>query len=218
MLKVKKLDKKTKISTDTDYIPNGGDISKNTHFLDNYNVHKIIKEESLEKLQIISKKLALPVHLMLMNLDGNANIAMSIRTATVLGCSKVWIVGKMKYDQRAAVGAKNFINIEKLDSLKNPKEFFKEKNIEPFIVEQGGQALEEFNFKPYILTHKSVCFILGSEKEGFSKELLDAMSDAPKLTISQYGVMKCLNVSISASIVMYEFMKQWRNCNVKCLS
>jgi tRNA G18 (ribose-2'-O)-methylase SpoU len=144
-----------------------------------------------------------------MNLDGNANIAMSIRTATVLGCSDVWIVGKMKYDQRAAVGAKNFINIHKLDSLKNPMDFFKEKGIQPFIVEQGGQPLEDYSFKPFI--GKPVCFILGAEKGGFKKEFLDEMSDAPKLTISQYGVMKCLNVSISASIVMYEFMKQWRN-------
>ena len=137
-----RMSKKKRIETITDYVPNKGNISQNTSFLDNYNVYPIIKKQPLEKLQSISKKLALPVHLMLMNLDGNANIAMSIRTATVLGCSDVWIVGKMKYDQRAAVGAKNFINIHKLDSLKNPMEFFKEKGIQPFIVEQGGQPLE----------------------------------------------------------------------------
>lgn len=204
-----RMSKKKRIETITDYVPNKGNISQNTSFLDNYNVYPIIKKQPLEKLQSISKKLALPVHLMLMNLDGNANIAMSIRTATVLGCSDVWIVGKMKYDQRAAVGAKNFINIHKLDSLKNPMEFFKEKGIQPFIVEQGGQALEDYSFNAFI--GKPVCFILGAEKGGFKKEFLDEMSDAPKLTISQYGVMKCLNVSISASIVMYEFMKQWRN-------
>lgn len=203
------MSKKLRIETITNYVPNHGDISANTSFLDNYNVYKIIKKQPLEKLQSISKKLALPVHLMLMNLDGNANIAMSIRTATVLGCSDVWIVGKMKYDQRAAVGAKNFINIHKLDSLKNPMDFFKEKGIQPFIVEQGGQPLEDYSFKAFI--GKPVCFILGAEKGGFKKEFLDEMCDAPKLTISQYGVMKCLNVSISASIVMYEFMKQWRN-------
>jgi len=204
-----RMSKKQRIETITDYIPNNGNISRNTSFLDNYNVYPIIKKQPLEKLQTISKKLALPVHLMLMNLDGNANIAMSIRTATVLGCSDVWIIGKMKYDQRAAVGAKNFINIHKLDSLKNPMDFFKEKGIHPFIVEQGGQPLEDYSFKAII--GKPVCFILGAEKDGFKKEFLDEMSDAPKLTISQYGVMKCLNVSISASIVIYEFMKQWRN-------
>ena len=100
-----RMSKKQRIETITDYVPNKGNISQNTSFLDNYNVYPIIKKQPLEKLQSISKKLALPVHLMLMNLDGNANIAMSIRTATVLGCSDVWIVGKMKYDQRAAVGA-----------------------------------------------------------------------------------------------------------------
>jgi tRNA G18 (ribose-2'-O)-methylase SpoU len=30
------------------------------------------------------------------------------------------------------------------------------------------------------------------------------------VSISQYGLVRSLNVSIAASIVMYEYMRQWR--------
>jgi tRNA G18 (ribose-2'-O)-methylase SpoU len=33
---------------------------------------------------------------------------------------------------------------------------------------------------------------------------------APIVTISQYGVMRSLNVSVATGIVLYEFCRQWR--------
>jgi tRNA G18 (ribose-2'-O)-methylase SpoU len=32
---------------------------------------------------------------------------------------------------------------------------------------------------------------------------------APVITMSQYGVMRSLNVSVATGIVLYEFTKQW---------
>lgn len=171
-----------------------------------YNVHAPFQHESPERLKEISQKIALPVHLMLFNLDGNMNIAMSIRSAAVLGCSDVWIVGKRRYDARPEVGAKNYIRVHKLDTLTS--EFFDEHNIQPILVEQGGVSLEDMNFKP--LMKKSVCFIVGSESHGIPREFLEQMKDAPRVSISQYGMIRSFNVSIAASIVMYEFLKQWR--------
>jgi tRNA G18 (ribose-2'-O)-methylase SpoU len=171
-----------------------------------YNVHAPFQHESPEKLKQISQKIALPVHLMLFNLDGNMNIAMSIRSAAVLGCSDVWIVGRRRYDARPEVGAKNYINVHKVDTIS--PEFFEENNLQPILVEQGGESLEEMNFKPFM--KKTVCFIVGSESHGIPREFLDQMKDTPRVSISQYGMIRSLNVSIAASIVMYEFLKQWR--------
>ena len=173
-----------------------------------YNVHTPLQTQPVEKLKLISQKFALPVHLMLLNLDGNMNIAMSIRTAAVLGCSDVWVVGRRKYDARPEVGSKNYINVHKLDTI-DPKTFFAEHGLTPMLIEQGGTPLEETNFKP-LLTQK-VCFIMGSESHGLPKAFLDSLSDAPRITISQYGLVRSLNVSIAASIVMYEYLKQWRH-------
>jgi len=174
-----------------------------------YNVHNCFQSHSVEKTREISHAISLPVHLMLFNVDGNMNIAMSIRSAAVLGCSDVWIVGRRSYDARPEVGAKHYIHVHKLDTLDDPKEFFKKYNLQPFLIEQGGHPLEDMNFKPYMKT--PVCFIMGSESHGIPDDFLRLMNKVPRLTISQYGMIRSMNVSIAGSIVMYEFLRQWRH-------
>lgn len=173
-----------------------------------YNVHSCFQHMPTEEATKISSKLSLPIHLMLFNFDGNMNIAMSVRSAAVLGCSDVWIVGKRKYDARPEVGAKNYIRVHKIPDLEEPEEFFKSKGIQPFIIEQAGTPLESMNFKPY--QKHPVCFIMGSEGRGIPDDFAAKLSKAPRLTISQYGMVRSLNVSIAGSIVMYEYMKQLR--------
>jgi tRNA G18 (ribose-2'-O)-methylase SpoU len=174
-----------------------------------YNVHTVFQSFPKEQLGEIANKLALPVHLMLLNLDGNMNIAMSIRTAAVMGISDVWIVGRRRYDARPEVGAKHYVRVHKVDMLERPMDFFEEQGLQPILVEQGGTALEEMNFKPFV-QKGYVCFIMGSESHGIPKDMLDAMKDVPRVSISQYGMIRSLNVSIAASIVLYEYLKQWR--------
>ncbi len=173
-----------------------------------YNVHSCFQSKTPTELKQISRALAIPVHLMLLNLDGNMNIAMSIRTAAVLGCSDVCIVGRRKYDARPEVGSHNYINVHKTGNLENPLSFFQETGLQPILVEQGGTPLEETNFKPFLT--KTPCFILGSESHGIPKEWLSLLHDAPRISISQYGLVRSLNVSVAASIVLYEYLKQWR--------
>jgi tRNA G18 (ribose-2'-O)-methylase SpoU len=175
-----------------------------------YNVHTALQNKHPERLRQIASALALPVHLMLLNLDGNMNIAMSIRTAAVLGCSDVWVVGQRRYDARPEVGSKNYINVHKLRSIgTDPAAFFEEHRLQPILIEQGGTPIEEMNFKPF-QRGKPVCFIMGSESHGIPDEFVGALAAAPRITISQYGLVRSLNVSIAASIVMYEYLRQWR--------
>ena len=177
-----------------------------------YNVHSCFQKKSPEELKRLSRALALPVHLMLLNLDGNMNIAMSIRTAAVLGVSDVWVVGRRKYDARPEVGSKNYVNVHKIANLGSVREFFREKSLQPILVEQGGNPLEEFQFKPYFANAATlpICFIMGSESHGISPDILKDLPSAPRISISQYGLVRSLNVSIAGSILMYEYLKQWR--------
>ena len=176
-----------------------------------YNVHSCLQHYEPSKLKQISTKLHLPVHLLLYNLDGNMNIAMSIRTAATLGCSDVWIIGERRYDARPEVGSKHYINVHKLREI-DPKIFFNEINVQPILVEQGGTNLEEMNFKPYLKMKKPICFIMGSESHGLPQNILKL--GIPRISICQYGLIRSLNVSIAASIVLYEFIKQLRNYTI----
>ena len=50
---------------------------------------------------------------------------------------------------------------------------------------------------------------MGNESEGLPPEILTL--GFPRITIAQYGVVRSLNVSVAASIVAYEYLKQWRS-------
>lgn len=171
-----------------------------------YNVHTIFQDKPIEEVKTISKRFRLPVHLVLCNLDGNMNIAMSVRTAAVMGISDVWIIGKRHYDARPEVGGRHYVEVHKLDKIEDPYVFFMSKGIQPFLIEQGGESLEEFSFKSYL--KNPVCFIMGSESTGISPEWEKSLERAPRLSISQYGMIRSLNVSVAASIILYEYIKQ----------
>lgn len=177
-----------------------------------YNVHTPLQGLSVDKIQKISESSALPLCLMLFNLNGDMNIGMSIRTAVILGCSDVYVVGRRKYDRRSEVGARNYIHIHRLTHLED--DFFQTNKLIPILLEQGGTPLEEFSFKPFLPNKMEdgwkIVFLVGSESTGFSKSFLKKHSYAPRISISQYGVMRSFNVAIAASIVLYEYVKQWR--------
>jgi tRNA (guanosine-2'-O-)-methyltransferase len=176
-----------------------------------YNVHTCLQDIPNQKVQTIAKQLSIPLAVLLLNLDGNMNIAMSIRSAVALGCSDIYIVGKRQYDSRGAVGAKNYITIHRYKEI-HPAQFFQENKLLPILIEQAGTPIEEFTFKPYfeetMQGYKPV-IIMGSEGEGIPQEWL-SLHLGPRVTIPQMGVLRSLNVSVACSIVLYEYMKQWR--------
>lgn len=176
-----------------------------------YNVHSAFQDMPNEKVKSLSRALNMPLAVMLFNLDGSMNIAMSIRSAAVLGCSTVYIVGKKKYDARGAVGAKHYIEIHRHAEV-DPKTFFAEHKLIPILVEQGGADLESFKFKPFLNAADdgwTPVIIMGSEGYGLPREWL-TMDLGPIVSISQMGLMRSLNVSIACSIVIYEYARQWR--------
>jgi tRNA G18 (ribose-2'-O)-methylase SpoU len=175
-----------------------------------YNVHTPLQGKSVNNVKELSKGLALPLALMMYNLNGDMNVGMSVRTAVIYGCSDIYIVGKKRYDRRPEVGAKNYIQFHRFPSIASS--FFHENKLLPIFVEQGGTPLEEFSFKPYLPKNLEsgwrLCLVMGSESYGLPTDMIKEMG-APVITMSQYGVMRSLNVSVATGIVLYEFTKQW---------
>lgn len=176
-----------------------------------YNVHTTLQSIPNDHVKQLAKAQAIPLALLLFNLDGNMNVGMILRTAVVLGVSQVYIVGRKRYDARSTVGANHYLDLHFLKSIEDPLTFFKEKNLQPILLEQGGVPLETFSFTPYIkeATIKMPCIVLGCESTGIPKSWLDAKL-GPIISISQMGVLRSLNVGIATSMILYEYMKQWR--------
>ena len=102
---------------------------------------------------------------------------------------------------KTSAGALNYVPICKVKSLKKTIRFLKESGLNIISCSEKG------NNKIYNSELNSpCCIILGSEKDGISKNLLDQSDEILKIPMN--GYVDSLNVSSSASIIFYEVVRQ----------
>tara|TARA_B100000886_G_scaffold329555_1_gene279028 strand:- start:1134 stop:1865 length:732 start_codon:yes stop_codon:yes gene_type:complete len=102
---------------------------------------------------------------------------------------------------KTSAGALNYVPICKVKSLKNTLIFLKESGLNIISCSEKG------NNKIYQSELNSpCCIILGSEKDGISKNLMDLSDKILKIPMN--GYVDSLNVSSSASIIFYEVVRQ----------
>jgi len=172
-----------------------------------YNVVSCLQEMTKEKVKKIAKTLSLPIDIAILNSKFSMNAAMIIRQASCEGLRRVHILGPKACDMRPAVGAQNYIDVVKPGDI-DPAKYFVEQGLYPILVEQGGEALEEFNFKTLLRQGKNLCIIMGNESTGIPPAYLN--QSFPRVSISQMGILRSMNVQMAAGIVMYEITRQWR--------
>lgn len=166
----------------------------------NWNVRDELKGSSLAHIH--EQRRALPYAIGMININGELNIGMSMRSAEILGAEAFWIIGKRRYDKRSTVGGQNYIPVHKID-YDSHEIVFEQINTyyEPIFIETSG---------PGIIMHKvnSICaraikppmFVFGSESEGIPAELLNIRPENV-FSIRQFGVLRSLNVSAAVSII-----------------
>jgi tRNA guanosine-2'-O-methyltransferase len=84
----------------------------------------------------------------------------------------------------------------------------------------SSESLQNYTF-PYAATTSGaphgtmgsggMVLLLGKEKEGIPVEFLQAVDQC--LEIPQYGIIRSLNVHVSAAIAIWEYTKQQQKCN-----
>ena len=171
-----------------------------------YNVVSCLQDMAKEKVQKIARTLCLPVEIAILNSKYSMNAAMIIRQAACEGLRRVHIIGPKACDMRPAVGAQHYVDVVKPGDV-DPS-YFIEQGLYPILVEQGGEALEEFNFKSLFRQGKNLCIIMGNESTGLPDSYLK--EKFPRVSISQLGVLRSMNVQMAAGIVIYEITRQWR--------
>jgi tRNA G18 (ribose-2'-O)-methylase SpoU len=174
---------------------------------------------------------ALPEKIGCLNLTGDQNVAMIVRTASSFGLSEVAIIGRRPYHRRATVGMHRYIptNFYRAAQGHHSEEYdipailqllqqFSETHTIVF-VEQGGQDIREAFRKPLA---RPAFFVMGNENQGIPEEILayqPRRGSAPddgrgpqdhgvvRVSIPQCGVGRSFNVAIAASIVLWEYFR-----------
>lgn len=170
-----------------------------------FNVVTELQLLPLHEIQQIAKDASLPFAIAIVNVSGDLNVGMLIRTAAVFGASQVYIFGRRKYDRRSTVGAHHYVPIESYPNVPDDKSPFNWSNMiqliyvngwTPVVIEQGGAPLSDFQE----LTTPPPCLIFGPEDTGVPASVCETEKC---YTIPQLGVLRSLNVAVAAGIAMH---------------
>jgi tRNA G18 (ribose-2'-O)-methylase SpoU len=138
-------------------------------------------------------------------LDGlkpSFNIGKIFRSADAFGVRKIHLVGTSIFDPAPAKGSFRWVPAVFDENFAACHKTLADEGYHFFVfTPHGGKALQEVQ-----LPERSV-FVFGHEKFGFSFELTD-YPDLHPVHIPQIGRVESLNVSVAASIAMYDYTRQ----------
>ena len=143
-----------------------------------------------------------PFVVVLDHLKAGFNVPKIFRTAQAFGAHAVHLIDIGPFDPAPAKGAFRKVPARFYPSFEESYQQLREEGYTLFTLEAGcGQLLHEVE-----LPARSA-FILGHEERGISFERAD-YPGVECLSIPMSGEVESLNVSVAASIVMYEYCRQ----------
>jgi tRNA G18 (ribose-2'-O)-methylase SpoU len=140
--------------------------------------------------------------LVLDHLKAGFNVPKIFRSAQAMGAREIHLVNIPPFDPAPAKGAFKYVPAIFHENFESCYHYLSEKDYECFILEPSAGIPIDNTFLP-----EKSAFIFGNEELGISFEP-GQFPEIKRLTISQYGPVDSLNVSIAASIVMYEYTRQ----------
>lgn len=146
--------------------------------------------------------------LVLEDIRSHYNVGAILRTADGAGVSKVWLSGYTPAPidrfgrpvgeiHKTALGAELVVSWEAIDDVIALIQLKQKEGYVAVAVEQSPQSIP----LPDFVVPEKVLYIVGSETEGVSKEVL-AMVDMV-VEIPMLGKKESLNVSVATGIVLY---------------
>ena len=181
-----------------------------------YNVRDEYKENTYEQNVAISISEQRPFSVGAINVAGELNIGMMIRSACLLGAENFYIFGRKKFDKRSTVGAEKYINIVQYvfddpihaDTEINTQLEYLLKWNNVVLCEHGGAMVGSHKAKQlYQEEWMRPLFMFGSESHGIP-EIVTENPHFYKLSIPQRGVLRSFNVSAAMNIVLWDYIKE----------
>jgi tRNA G18 (ribose-2'-O)-methylase SpoU len=142
------------------------------------------------------------------NLRGEYNLPRIIRTAHMFSVREVFVVGTKFFNPYPSVGALRHTRIRMLDTMDEAIKILKKVNYKIYALEPPiykGKSLVSLDF-----TKNHSAFLVGNELKGFSINI----KEYPFITstyIPQKGKVESMNVSVAASIALYEWARQQKD-------
>jgi tRNA G18 (ribose-2'-O)-methylase SpoU len=181
-----------------------------------YNVRDEYKENSYEQNVAITLSEQRGFSVGAINITGELNIGMMIRSACLLGAENFYIFGRKKFDKRSTVGAEKYINIVQYtfddpihaDAEINDRLMYLLNWNSVVLCEHGGTEVGSYKAKQkYKEEFTKPIFVFGSESNGLPDVVIQNQNFY-KLSIPQRGVLRSFNVSAAMNIICWDYIKE----------
>ena len=130
------------------------------------------------------------------------NIGKIFRSAEAFGVESVHLIGTDFFDPAPAMGSFKWVPAHFFETFDQSYEVLQKRQFDIFALDPGSPDL-----LPQTTLSARCAFVFGHEEYGFSF----APDDYPllrKLSVPQLGNVQSLNVSVAASLALYEYVRQ----------
>ncbi|MBE7443559.1 MAG: RNA methyltransferase [Flavobacteriales bacterium] len=163
---------------------------------------------SAEEMKSVEKN---PVTIVLDNIRSLNNIGSVFRTADAFLMEQIYLCGitatpPHRDIQKTALGATETVNWKHFNTTLEAIELLKQQGYKIAAVEQTENStfLNEFN----INKDEKWALVFGNEVSGVDQEVINCCDVV--VEIPQFGSKHSLNISVSAGVVLWEMLKQYR--------
>lgn len=137
------------------------------------------------------------------SLDIDLNVHLIYRTLACFNGSKLFVVGSKQWFKGATGGLEKHVPIEYCQTPSELLQKLREQGYAPVSIEQAQNSCYPSAIKKY---PAQPCFIVGNESYGLTDEIL--LNSELVVEIPQDGVHPCLNVGVSAGIVIFDYISK----------
>lgn len=165
--------------------------------------------EKHRRQNILARPGAHDMILVLDRLKSGFNVAKIFRTAEVMGVCEVHLIGIGPFDPAPAKGGFKKVPARFFDEFDQCYADLQSRDFTMFALDPSASCTNQLS-----VTHlpRQSAFIFGHEEFGHSFDRTQ-FPDIGCLTIPSFGTTESLNVSIAASIVSYEYIRQHADRN-----
>ncbi len=160
----------------------------------------LLTPERQFKIEKVAQKRCFSIPVVLEGIYDRGNISAVMRTAEGLGFSQFHIIEtqeKFKNSQRVTQGADKWIEKRKWSTTTEAIKYFKNNKIKLCVTSlDSAKPLHEVDFST------PTALVLGNEKEGVSKEMLEAADE--RVIIPMPGFVQSFNISVAGALCLYQ--------------
>lgn len=159
----------------------------------------LLTEERRLKISQVASQRNFNLSLVLENIYDRGNASAVMRSQEAFGFGRVEVIEggeRFKNANRVSSGAEKWLHLRKWQNTKDCVQTLKSEGVQICVTSlQSSKPIDEVDWS------RPTALVLGNEKEGVSKEMLEAADE--RIIIPMVGFVQSLNISVAGAVSLY---------------